>query len=124
MMARRELASALALLAIVGCSGSSVPTPVTLLEIHSVPTIAPNCDELTSWSVNVLETGENYTRACDEDMTLTVLQPYQQYTLEIDGYARTQTCWRGECVITPLPGLGLAECPNTVSHVCDDAGGS
>jgi hypothetical protein len=96
---------------------------VTRVELYAVPMIVPECDgELRRWTVSVRETGEGYSAACDQSITLSVLQPYQTYTLQITGYSADAPCWSGTCLVTPLPGLDTAECPNTVIDACADAG--
>jgi hypothetical protein len=120
MRGRDLLAAAL----LAGCADPTGPPPVTRLELHAVPTIVPQCDgTLTTWTVSVPVTGELYTSPCDQAITVSDLEPYAQYTLEIDGYAGQELCWRGDCEVAPLPGLGLAPCPDSVIDVCADAGG-
>ena len=110
---------AIAAVLFVGCTNALGPAPVTRLEIHAVPTIVAACDEgLDTWTVRVFETGEQYTSPCDAPIVLTVLQPYEPYTLEISGYASERLCWSGKCAVTPLPGLGVAECVNDVIDEC------
>lgn len=116
---------ALAAVLLLGCSSEVSPGPVTRLELHAVPMVVEECNgDLTNWTVHVRETGEQYNATCDQPIVLTALVPYESYTLEISGYARRTECWQGACAITPLPGLGLAECAHTVTDVCNtDAGG-
>jgi hypothetical protein len=117
---REVLAAALLL---VGCSSPTGPAPVTRLEVYAVPMIVPQCDgSLTSWTVNVQETGEHSTSVCDEAIVLSDLAPNEPITLAIAGYANHSLCWRGTCRVTPLPGLGIAECSQAVDDVCTDAG--
>lgn len=120
MRAREAVFAAL----LAGCGSPSGPPPVTRLEVHAVPTIVSECDgTLTAWTVKVEESGARYTSACEDAIVVSDLQPYERYTLDIGGYSSRGLCWRGTCAITPLPGLGIAECAQVVSDVCADAGG-
>ena len=115
MRARAMLAAAL----LVGCTSPSGPPPVTRLEIYAVPTIVEQCDEaLKEWTVNVRETGEHYSSACDQGIVVNELEPYDHYTLEISGYAPEGLCWFGKCSVTPLPGLDIADCAHVVTDLC------
>jgi len=120
MRARDALAAAL----LVGCGSPSGPPPATRLELFAVPTIVAQCDgELAEWAVDVRETGERYTSACDEPIFLSELIPYYPYTLEITGRSpRGSSCWSGTCSIAPLPGLDIAQCPPATAAACVDAG--
>jgi hypothetical protein len=116
MKARHALVAAL----LLGCGAPGGPTPETLLEVHAVPTVVPRCDaRVTSWKVNVRETGEHYTRACEQVIVLGVLQPYVRYTLELSASTHEGVCWSGTCTVTPAPGLAIAECPSALTEVCE-----
>jgi len=114
---------ALAALMLAGCGDPNGPPPVTRLEIHAAPTIVDQCDDedLTAWAVRVRETGAHVSGACGDALVLSDLEPYEHYTLEITGYAAQALCWRGECQVAPLPGLGLADCPHVARNVCTNA---
>jgi hypothetical protein len=115
---------AAALLAACACGDPSGPLPVAQLEVHAVPTLVDECDgELTEWTVKVEQTGEHHSRACEEPIVLTALEPYKPYTLDVTGYSARGLCWRGTCAVTPRVGLDVLECGRLAKEQCGDAGG-
>jgi hypothetical protein len=115
----RALSAAL----LAGCGYPTGPPPVTRLEVYAVPTLVDQCTaEVTAWAVTVEQTGQRYVDDCAQPIVLEDLQEYAQYTLDIAGYTSQGLCWRGTCVVTPLPGLGVADCPQA-TNVCAENGG-
>jgi hypothetical protein len=116
--------AALVVLLLAGCDSPTGPAPVTRLEVYAVPTIVAECDgTLTAWTLKVEETGARYASACEQEIVVTDLQPYEHYTLDISGYSAAGECWFGKCAVAPLPGLDIAECPHVpAADVCAEGG--
>jgi hypothetical protein len=110
-------------LALVACGDPSGPPPVTRVELFAVPMIVAEChDDLPQWTVTVRETGEVHASRCDDPIVMSELTPYFVYTLEISADALDGSCWSGTCSVTPLPGLGLPDCPHATPSACADGG--
>lgn len=120
-----KVGSALFIVLLAGCDGPTGPPPVTRLEVYAVPTIVAECDgTLTAWTLTVEETGAHYASACEQQIVVTGLVPYEHYTLDMTGYTgEGEKCWFGKCAVTPLVGLDLAECPRVaLAGACAEAG--
>lgn len=104
---------------VVSCGDPSGAPPLTRLELHAVPMMVDACDgSLVSWSVHVRETGEHYTRPCDQAIILSELQPYRAYTLECVARTRNGRCQSAACIVTPSPGIGIASCADAETEPC------